>query len=138
VLSFISGLAKEIPAPSETDSKKWADMVNPIKNLQHPSNDECLVSDGPFVLRMLSEFHLRFAKSCCVLAESSGIVLGQRHKPGRTEATNDLYFALEKVWKVVHRCLRLLLAKECEEGVTQNTLNTVQAYVNLTGTTQMK
>ena len=59
--TYVSGLAKEYPIPSEVDSKKWSEMVNPVKNLQHPSNDECLISDGAFILRMLSEIQLRLA-----------------------------------------------------------------------------
>ena len=83
---------------------------------------------------MLSDFHLRFAQSLCVLAEQSGIQLGKSNKIVK----NGFMMILEKVWKIALRCLRNLLNKEVEEGVTQNILNTFQAYVNLTGSVQLK
>jgi hypothetical protein len=71
LLGFFGVLAKETPAPTELESKRWSDFTNPTINLT--SSEECLSSDNYLVLRALSEFQSRLAQSLAVMAEQSEI-----------------------------------------------------------------
>jgi len=68
-----------------------------------------------------------------VLAEKAGFALGTPQNAASTDEQKNLVEWLSANWKVLLKALKALLAKDTDEVLTQNILNTFQKLINLFG-----